>query len=82
MPSRTLRGLTRSFSFGSAGGMHAYSIAKTLADRVARPAARAGLAITNKGVLGCGVVRGGSGCVRAWRHRLGPWGVDVRHLQS
>lgn len=35
------------------------SIAKTLADRVARPAARAGLAMTNKGVLGCGVVRGG-----------------------
>ena len=35
------------------------SIAKTLADRVARPASRAGLAMTNKGVLGCGVVRGG-----------------------
>ena len=35
------------------------SVAKVLADRLDRPAARAGLALTNKAVLGCGVVRGG-----------------------
>lgn len=35
------------------------SIAKTLAQRFERPAVRAGIAFFNKGVLGCGVVRGG-----------------------
>jgi lysophospholipase L1-like esterase len=35
------------------------SVGKTLADRLARPARRAGLEFINKGVLGCGVVRGG-----------------------
>ena len=35
------------------------SVGKVLADRLHRRAARAGLAFTNKGVLGCGVVRGG-----------------------
>jgi peptidoglycan/LPS O-acetylase OafA/YrhL len=35
------------------------SIAKTLADRLARPARRAGIDLINRGVLGCGVVRGG-----------------------
>ena len=35
------------------------SVAKTLADRLARPARRAGLELVNRGVLGCGVVRGG-----------------------
>jgi peptidoglycan/LPS O-acetylase OafA/YrhL len=35
------------------------SVAQTLAKRLERPSRRAGLAFTNKGVLGCGVVRGG-----------------------
>ena len=35
------------------------SVGKTLADRIARRAARDGLAFTNKAVLGCGIVRGG-----------------------
>jgi peptidoglycan/LPS O-acetylase OafA/YrhL len=35
------------------------SIALTLAQQLERPARRAGIAMTNKGVLGCGVVRGG-----------------------
>jgi hypothetical protein len=35
------------------------SVGKVLADRLQRRAARDGLAFTNKGVLGCGVVRGG-----------------------
>ena len=35
------------------------SVAKTLADRLVRPARAAGLELINRGVLGCGVVRGG-----------------------
>jgi hypothetical protein len=35
------------------------SVAQTLAQRLERPAQRAGLQLINRGVLGCGVVRGG-----------------------
>jgi peptidoglycan/LPS O-acetylase OafA/YrhL len=35
------------------------SVGETLARRYVRPARRSGIAMTNKGLLGCGVVRGG-----------------------